>query len=195
LLAGNPDNSVIIVTIGHLSSLQGLLKSQADEISDLDGLSLVNKKADKWICMGGKYPSGKEANFYRPDPGSTVYCVNNWSKTIIFSGWELGTPIITGGTFIKTNLPSDNPVYRAYELYNQFSGRQSWDQTAVMLLLKEGRQLISYVNGNCIVADDGSNTWQSSRSGRHRYIVLKNETSPDQVSNYINRLMAGIKTE
>ncbi len=56
LLAGSPDHSVIILTIGHLSSLQKLLQSPADRYSPLNGKQLVEAKVKKWYCMGWLFP-------------------------------------------------------------------------------------------------------------------------------------------
>lgn len=44
MLSDSPDSSVVIVTIGHLTSLQNLLKSGPDKHSLLTGLRLVEKK-------------------------------------------------------------------------------------------------------------------------------------------------------
>ena len=44
LLTLSPDESVVIVTIGHLSSLQALLQSLPDQISTSNGQKLVNEK-------------------------------------------------------------------------------------------------------------------------------------------------------
>jgi purine nucleosidase len=189
ILAENPDESVVVVTVGHLSSLQGLLQSESDGISDLNGKKLAHKKIREWICMGGQYPEGKEANFYRPDPASTVYCINNWEKEVIFCGWEAGTPVITGGNWLKEKLVPGHPVYRGYELYNNFAGRQSWDQIAVLQLFPQGRKYFTSVKGNCIVASDGSNTWEHNKQGRHRYVVLEPDTG--LVKQLIDNLMAG----
>lgn len=191
LLANNPDESVFIVTVGHLSSLQGLLESHPDEISEMNGQQLVHKKVKQWICMGGHYPEGKEANFYRPDPASTVYCVNKWEKDVIFCGWEAGNPVITGGAWLKETLPESHPVYRGYELYNNFAGRQSWDQIAVLMLLPVGEGFFTYVRGTCIVAIDGSNSWKNSSDGPHRYVVINPEVGAPKISSSIDRLMAG----
>jgi len=191
LLAESPDESVIIVTIGHLTSLQQLLQSERDQISNLNGKSLVHKKVKQWICMGGQYPSGKEANFYRPDPASTVFCVNNWDKDVIFCGWEAGNPIITGGSRVKENLSELHPVYRSYELYNNFAGRQSWDQLAVLQLVNSTCHFFSFVTGNCIVNSDGSNSWENSNTGKHRYLVLNPEIGVKEISSLIDRLMIG----
>jgi inosine-uridine nucleoside N-ribohydrolase len=191
LLAGSPDESVIIVTIGHLTSLQQLLQSKPDQISNLNGKKLVQKKVSRWICMGGQYPSGKEANFYRPDPASTVYCVNHWEKDVVFCGWEAGNLIITGNSWLKENLSAKNPVYRAYELYNNFSGRQSWDQLAVLQLIDSANKYFSFINGQCIIARNGSNTWKIGPNTKHRYLVIKPDININEISSYIDRLMVG----
>jgi purine nucleosidase len=191
LLAGSPDESVVIITIGHLTSLQQLIQSQPDLISKLNGKDLIQKKVKQWICMGGQYPSGKEANFYRPDPVSTVYCVNNWKKDVVFCGWEIGNPVITGGNWLKGNLTTEHPVYRAYELYNNFSGRQSWDQWAILQLVNSTRHFFTFVNGTCIVNPDGSNSWENSKAGKHRYVVLNPKVEFSEISNFIDSLMVG----
>lgn len=191
ILAKHADESLVVVTIGHLSSLQGLLQSGPDKISALNGKELAHKKIKNWICMGGQYPAGKEANFYRPDPGSTIYCLNNWDKEVVLCGWELGNQIITGGDWLKQKLASGHPVYRGYELYNGFSGRQSWDQTAILQLTKKADRFFSFVRGNCIVAPDGSNIWEDDPSGNHRYVVLNSAVDADSVKIFTDHLMAG----
>jgi purine nucleosidase len=191
LLACSPDESVVIVTIGHLTSLQQLLQSQPDPISKLNGKDLIQKKVKQWICMGGQYPSGREANFYRPDPASTVYCVTNWKKDVVFCGWEIGNPVITGGSWLKENLSPGHPVYRAYELYNNFSGRQSWDQLAILQLIDSANEYFSFINGRCIVALDGSNTWKKTKKGKHRYLILNPEIEVKEISHLIDRFMVG----
>ena len=82
--------------------------------------------------MGGMYPGGDEANFIRPDPTSTKATIENWPGQVVFSGWELGNKIITGGEYLQKSLPPESPVWRAYQLYNDFEGRPSWDQASVL---------------------------------------------------------------
>jgi len=113
ILASQPDNSVVIITVGHLTNLKNLLLSQADAHSPLDGIALVRKKVKLWSCMGGKYPGGKEPNFYRPDPDSTVVCVSRWPKQVVFSGAEIGSAIKTGGGTFQKQASPNSPVRRA----------------------------------------------------------------------------------
>ena len=191
LLAKSPKESVTILTIGHLSSLQALLKSKADDVSSLDGINLVKKKVKDWICMGGQFPSGKEANFYRPDPQSTFYCIQNWNKRVVFCGWEAGNKVITGGKRLKEEFSPKHPVYRAYELYNNFAGRSSWDQIAVLQLIDIKDEFFFLKRGTCMIADDGSNTWSDDKTGKHYHIVIQTDTPEENISEYIDKLMAG----
>lgn len=191
LLAESPDNSVTIITIGHLTSLQYLLQSQPDEYSDLDGIELVDKKIKKWICMGGRFPEGKEANFYRPDPASTVYCLKVWSKEVIFCGWEIGNLIITGDSRLHS-LSDQHPVYRSYELFNNFAGRASWDQVAVFLLTDKSHEYFYLESdGYCHVHMDGYNKWIEGAPSNHSYIKFKEEATIPEISNLITGMILG----
>lgn len=189
LLAGSPDESVVIVTIGHLTSLQALLRSSADRHSPLNGRELVRQKAQRWLCMGGQFPRGKEANFYRPDPASTVTCLREWPGAATFCGWEVGNLIQTGGEYLKSSLPAQSPVYRAYQLYNNFKGRASWDQVAVFMLLPEAEQYFDRIaNGYCHVSPDGSNEWRTDARQPHEYVALKPGASAQAIARRMDDL-------
>ncbi|WP_345245378.1 nucleoside hydrolase [Nibrella saemangeumensis] len=190
LLSSSPDASVIVVTVGHLSSWQQLLQSGADQYSTLTGLELARKKLANWYCMGGQFPSGKEANFYRPDPASTQYCLQTWDKPVIFCGWEIGKQITTGGPYLKSKLPSQSPVYRAYALYNGFAGRPSWDQVAVFLLIEQAKAYFDTIKtGYCHINADGSNEWRADRDSLHEYLVFKPGVNPDEIARFMDTMV------
>lgn len=191
LLARQPDRSVVIITIGHLTSLSRLLNSPADAISPLSGKELVAKKVKRWSCMGGQFPQGKEANFYRPDPASTVNCLSKWTLPVTFAGWEVGNQLITGGELFKAHCQPASPVYQAYAHYNAFKGRASWDQVAVLEAV-EGTDPNFQVerNGSCAVFPDGSNEWKTTPASTHSYLKIK--APLEQIRNRIEALMAGI---
>jgi purine nucleosidase len=190
LLSKAADNSVVIITIGHLSSLESLLKSAPDHYSPLNGKELALRKVSKWLCMGGMFPEGKEANFYRPDLPSTVYCLREWSKPVIFAGWEIGTQIVSGGTDLRQELSAESPVYKALELYNHFAGRPSWDQSAVLLLNPGYEQYFSLVsNGFCLIEGDGSNRWIPGVRSNQSYVTIKDGVDPKQIAKLIDAMM------
>lgn len=189
ILSSSADGSVTIVSIGHLTSLQNLLKSTGDVYSSLSGKELALKKVSKWICMGGMFPSGKEANFYRPDPLSTRYCLQEWTNPVVFCGWEVGKEIITGGGELKKDLTTESPVFRSFELYNNFAGRPSWDQVAVLLLTTDSAKYFNTISdGYCHVELDGSNRWVTGTKSNHAYIVIKPGTDNTEISARINNM-------
>jgi inosine-uridine nucleoside N-ribohydrolase len=191
ILSSQPDNSVTIITIGHLTNLSLLLNSKPDKYSPLTGVELVGKKVKLWSCMGGQFPEGKEANFYRPDPQSTVDCLEKWPGKVVFSGWEIGNKIITGGTYLSKMLPEKSPVRRGYELYNDFKGRQSWDQTSVLFAVTSHEYWELKDNGQCIVEKDGSNRWISGPvNPKQAYLAEK--INPAELAKIIDALMSGI---
>ncbi|WP_031527421.1 nucleoside hydrolase [Dyadobacter crusticola] len=188
LLAAEPDQSVVIITIGHLTSLSRLLDSAPDAVSPLNGQELVRRKVVRWSCMGGQFPEGKEANFYRPDPSSTVNSLAKWSLPVTFAGWEVGNQIVTGGAPFKAECDPESPVYKAYELYNGFKGRASWDQVAILEAV-EGADPFFLVNknGQCKVAKDGSNTWVAPPNQNHGYLSMNAEV--ERIRRHIDQLM------
>lgn len=190
LLVGSPDTSVVIVTIGHLSSLSRLLDSPPDSLSPLDGTTLVAQKVKHWSCMGGRFPSGKEANFYRPDPQSTLNSLAKWPAPVTFAGWETGSELVTGGARFKDICPQESPVYRAYELFNNFEGRASWDQVAVLQAVEaEVGYFLPVTDGYCYAYDDGSNEWRQPPDGRrHGYLTIR--ASTETIRGRIEALMA-----
>jgi len=188
ILASSPDHSVVIVSIGYLTNLNNLMRSSSDSISELDGRALVTKKVKKLICMGGKYPSGREWNFYQDAPAARNV-VEHWPAPIVFIGFETGVTVLTGSGLKKT--PVQNPVRRSYELYNDLTDRPSWDQLAVLYAAKLGHENFAQhwesVTGQNNVSEDGSNRWIDRANWHHSYIRLKQ--SPEIFASMIEKLM------
>ncbi len=190
LLARQPDHSVTIVTIGHLTNLKNLLRSGADEYSVLDGKELVGKKVKLLVCMGGEYPAGREWNFYQ-DAGSSRYVVDQWPTRIVFAGFGLGRNIITGT--LLAQLPADNPVRLSYLLHNDFQGRPSWDQLAVLYAAgradENAQRFVLSKPGINTIKKDGSNAWKAHPGGSHFYLSLGQPAQ--RVAETIDNLMMG----
>ncbi len=188
LLAGQPERSVTLITIGYLTNLEGLLKSKPDTYSSLDGLSLVKSKVKKVICMGGKYPQGREWNFYQ-DAGATQYVVSNWPTPIVFCGFEIGVSVLTGSRLHSAGL--GNPVKKSYVLYNNLTDRSSWDQVAVLYGVLDKKHRTGYwelEQGNNVISDDGSNTWKKGKSKYTRFRMLNradNQTFVDLIYQFM----------
>jgi inosine-uridine nucleoside N-ribohydrolase len=138
ILAGRPDGSVVMISVGFLTNLDALLESGPDELSPLDGVELVRKKVKHWACMGGRYPSSGEGSEFNlaTYPEATAYVLGHWPTPATFSGGELGEKILTGARLMKKYEPARSPVARAYREYTGGKDRMSWDQTAALFAVR-----------------------------------------------------------
>ena len=189
VLARQPDGSVVIVSIGPLTNLRNLLRTGPDEHSKLGGHELVKRKVRAWVCMGGKFPAGREYNLVS-DGSAAAYVVRNWPTRVVFSGHEIGNAILTGPGLKQA--PTTSPVRRAYELYNGLTSRPSYDQTAVLFAVRGLSGGLADLwslksNGRLVVNDDGSDVWRESSEQTQSYLVTK--IAPPRIAKIIEQLM------
>jgi len=190
ILSKQKDSSVIIVSIGFLTNLKNLLLSGPDTFSSLSGRDLVAKKDKHWVAMAGGFPRYKETNVRR-DSASSYYVINNWPTSVIFSGFEIGSNVLTGLHLINAG-PKDSPVRLAYAMSipkrpHAKNGHKSWDQTALLVAARGIKPYYSFKRGYFIVNSDGSNAWKDDPFGLHKHLVQKMD--PDSVAQIIEQLM------
>jgi inosine-uridine nucleoside N-ribohydrolase len=176
ILSSQPDTSVTIVTVGFLTNLSNLLRSEADDNSPLRGRDLVSIKVKRLVSMAGTFPEGREFNVYM-DSAASEYLFRQWPVEIIFSGFEIGWDIRTGIKLIESEI-NNSPVKDAFSISIPMSeedkdGRMSWDQTAVLIAVYGTEGFFDSVNGTIVINKDGSNSWQADPDGRHIYVVQK----------------------
>jgi inosine-uridine nucleoside N-ribohydrolase len=193
ILNEQPDKSVTIVTVGFLTNLNNLLKSQADNISPLSGMDLVSKKVKKLVSMAGKFPQGREFNVFM-DSVASEYVYKNWPGEIIFTGFEIGWEIRTGLRIMKSEI-KNSPVKDVFKISIPLSeedkyGRMSWDETAVLIGVYGTEGFFNTVRGRIIVNPDGSNGWENDPQSKQEYVVQKMPVS--QMSNFIEDRMMHI---
>lgn len=186
LLAQQPDQSVVVASIGQMTNLAQLLVSPPDQFSPLSGLELVAKKVTLLSCMGGSYPTGREFNFFMDAEGAKVV-VDTWPSTVVFSGLEIGLQLLTGKRLWE-QVREDNPIRKSYELYvGPDSNRYSWDQTAVLVAVRGLQDYWTAVEGtNSLNVTAGTNTFVAGE-GKQRYLVAKMD--PTEVAQQIEDLM------
>lgn len=110
-LAAEPDHTVVIVSTGFSTNLAQLLASPADDVSPLDGRSLVAAKVKLLAITAGDVVRGQPEFNTARDP---------LSARIVFDQWP--TPVVVGEWHVGANLPfpvdalgasPDNPVLTA----------------------------------------------------------------------------------
>ncbi len=195
VLQNQPNGSVVIVSVGHLTNLDRLLK-------DGTGFNLANSKVSELVVMGGGFPTRcGEANLTRgTSPGNararaaTEYVIENWPTALTFSGFEIGYAIKQGEDLKAT--PAINPVREAYRLHHQnFTGNSNWDwptydQTAVLYGARALGPGDSYWNlqaNGTVVFDGNCTSWNGSANSRHAYLKKKMDTN--QLGEIIEGLM------
>ncbi len=193
LLAGQPDGSVTIVTVGFLTNMANLLESKPDRYSPLDGAALVKKKVKQLVsmaaCFGNEMGTFREFNVEQ-DVLASRYAFVNWPTPVLFSGFEIGSRIFTGLPLVNSNYrnsPGKDVFAWSIPLDKEDkNGRMSWDQTAVLVAVKGYAPYYSVVEGRMICNANGSNNWDRSGKG-HFYLVEKMPIV--QVTTIINQLM------
>jgi inosine-uridine nucleoside N-ribohydrolase len=190
LLAAQPDDSVTIISVGFLTNLAALLESQADAHSPLTGPELVSRKVALYVQMGGRYPVQEPGDYNLGlDAPSSHAVITNWPTPILFSGGEIGDEVITGTERLREATTAENPVHRAYEIFNDFAGRFSWDQTAVLAGVRGPEPLWSVADDGYFEFDpDGAYRWQSTPDKDHAFLLAKAPIAT--VEDLIERLMA-----
>jgi len=178
-LASQPDGSVVIASIGYFENLQALLQSGPDQFSSLSGSALVAKKVKMLVAMAGCYPSVPACaaeNNVVGNPAAAQYVAANWPTKLVWSGYEVGSQFLTGGS-LSDSHPSSSPVRAAYEAY--FQGVQnhqyySWDLTAVYHAIRPADPLLTEVGPgtNVVNASTGVNTFTTSPTGNQYYLNL-----------------------
>ena len=189
ILSSQPDNSVVICTIGFFTNLKDLLLSAGDEYSSLPGKELVAKKVKHLVSMAGLFPQGREFNVFCDTPASKVVA-EQWPTEIVFSGFEIGNAILTGKKLVASDI-ADSPVKDAYVqcfAEGDPDGRQSWDHTAVLVAVKGYEPYYNVERGTFnIVDDEGTNSWTPDAAGKHLRLIEK--LSPAQMAGLIDNYM------
>ena len=188
-LAGEPDTSVVVVTVGFFTNLRDLLLSGPDSLSERTGRELVERKVKRLVSMAGLFPEGKEFNVYCDVPASKVVA-EEWPTEIVFSGFEIGNVILTGKKLVQMNV-ENSPVKDAYALCfaeGDPEGRMSWDHTAVLVAIKGYEPYFDVERGTFHVVDDeGTNNWVANPNGRDLRLIEK--MPPTEVASLIENYM------
>lgn len=184
VLSEQPDNSVVIVTVGFMTNMADLLASTADEYSTMNGKELIKAKVKKLVSMAGTFPDGREYNLYK-DMRASKFAFENWPTEIIYSGFEIGAKVQTGYKLIKNDEIENSPVRDVYRMKID-KNRSSFDHTAVLVAVRGVDPYYELVEGKITVNWDGSNGWDIDGEGQY-YLVEKMKA--DKVADLIDELM------
>ena len=205
VLAGQPNGSVVICSVGFLTNMRRLLETKPDGISSLDGKALVSRKVKKWVAMACKYPKGKEYNS-KWDAESSRIALEQWPTPVVFSDVDYGFDVHSGRVLAESpekgrnpvrdvfagNLPGkevflSNPAKWLRACYG-LNGRSSWDQTAVLAAVRGESSYFNVNRGRYrMIGKDGEDEWSPEENGPHMRITEK--VSKAEVGRIIDELI------
>ena len=180
----NAEGKVDIVAVGPLTNIKNLLQSAADDISPLDGVSLVKEKVDKMYLMGGAFIENyddrpqvfAEWNIVQDVP-SARYVAEYFPCEMLYSPHEIGNRV-------KTKMQNtDNHVWfsmRSFAIaekkpYEPTFYRESWDPVTCLVATNEESDLFSYSEYGKIEIDERGRTVFKKEAGKHRFMLVNDK--------------------
>lgn len=192
ILSGQTGKSVTIVSVGFFTNLAGLLNSTADEYSPLNGHDLVVAKVKQLVSMAARIDSGGTGGYefnVMVDAAASQKVFSDWPTPVIISGFEIGEKILTGNRLIQNDAIQNSPVKDAFRVALQKDkntvGRNSWDQTAVLVAVRGIAPYFKYRKLNFGVKDDGKNVLVPGE----KFTYLEFKKTPVEIATIIEDLM------
>ncbi len=190
LLAVQPDQSVIIISVGFSTTLADLLETTADEFSPLTGRELVASKVKLTSIMAGNFGSKpiKEFNI-RCDIPAAQKLFDQWPAPIVLSPFELGRRVRYPATSIENdfNWAQPHPLIEAYCSYLKMPyNRPMWDPSSVLYAIDPASDLFTRSEEGYITVDENGFSWFLPKTGgRDRILSIDNRQADRMQKRFI----------
>lgn len=182
-LAGRPDGSVVMVSVGFMTNFARLLDSPPDDASPMSGEDLVRAKVRLYVQMAGAF-SAKRAPEYNVhvDAEASRVVYERWPTPLIASGYEIGEAILYPASSIEKDFAwaPAHPVVEGYRRYMDFPyDRQTWDLTAVLHAVRPDHGYFGLSHpGEIRLGEKSVTLFEERAAGRRRFLTA----SPEQVA-------------
>ena len=205
-LAAAADHSVAIASIGMLTNLAALLKTDRD---------LVARKVKTLAIMGGGYPhsdvtsaavdaagrSGRNANGCECNfccaynhgldravaSAASAYVVENVPPEVhvVYSGMEVGVRVLSGGP-LTACAPKEDPCRQAF-IDNEGAGNRQLDPLTTLVAVRgPAAAACSYSDAggrNTVDAATGTNKWVDGPPTNQTFLLLHNASAAGEAIN------------
>ncbi|MBN1131935.1 MAG: nucleoside hydrolase [Bacteroidales bacterium] len=196
LLAGAPDTSVVIITVGFSTNISRLLNSEPDEYASLNGKELIIKKVKYLSMMAGNYERSeglKEFNVYM-DEESARNVFSNWPTQILVSGFKVGLSILFPASSIENdfNYVDHHPMVEAYRCYLPMPyDRPTWDLTAVLAVIEKDSAFFGYSPVGRVSVTPDEFIFQEDKEGNVTFLTVTEEEAQRIKKRFVT-LISGI---
>ena len=193
LLAESNEKFTLAVT-GPLYNIGRLLDSEADEISPLDGVSLVREKVELLAVMGGNFENTLK-NYPEIFAEWNIKCDIKAAKTTVdkcpvktvFLPFEAGYDMITGAENVK-KYGEDRPSSYSFICHGSKNGRHSWDPATILYAVcGEYCCFEESPAGKISIDDNGITSFSECENGLHHFLRLKK--SKEEIASIIDKLI------
>jgi len=193
-MLADSDEKITLVATGPLYNIGRLLDSKADEVSPLDGVSLVREKVELLAVMGGNfentlkdYPEIFAEWNIRCDIKAAQTTVDKCPVKTVFLPFEAGYDMITGAENVK-KYGEDRPSSYSFICHGSRNGRHSWDPaTALYAIYGEYGCFEESPAGTISINDNGITSFAECENGLHHFLRL---TKPKaEIAAIIDRLI------
>jgi len=173
--------NAVLCAVGPFSNIAALLESDGDEISPLDGVSLVRERCAKVVVMGGSFVPSADG---RPSPewnaridiAATQTMVRLCPVPLVFSPFELGENMLTGKPMMD-QYGEKTPLSLSFICFSDTlarGGRHSWDPaTAVYAVEGVGDLFEEGPRGTVTVDNEGRTILTPNPTGLHSVLRIK----------------------
>lgn len=190
----------VLCAIGPFNNIAALLDSPADEISSLDGVSLVQKHCARLAVMAGGFVPGKDGRNIPEwnalvDAAATRRMVELCPVPITFLPFETGLNMLTGGSMME-KYGERTPLSYAYIHFadtRAIGGRHSWDPALVLCAVEGCRDFFDEeLRGTVSVDDDGRTVLHHDLHGLHSVLTIRphsgltEQQCKDRIAEYID---------
>jgi inosine-uridine nucleoside N-ribohydrolase len=184
-LAGMPDGSHKIISMGCLTEIEALLSSAADGISPLTGSELMADKVISIDAMGGRFPtsSTSESNVQGDEPAAN-YVAANTPVPIYWATYGAGNDV--NHTLPTAGYSGQGAYKKAWQAYG-VSSRPSWDLISVINAIEPDAGLFTTSEAGNVTFNAGT-AWTANASGKNYY--LTKSVAASVVQDYINTRLA-----
>lgn len=178
ILAQQPDNSVVISSVGFSTNLARLLDTPADEYSPLTGKELVAKKVKLLVPMAGHMSDTTycEYNVIKDIPAAQKVFAE-WPTPMAISPFEVGLAIEYPGASIVGDFgwAPQHPMVEAYRAFGKGDityDRPTWDLTSVLYAVEGDSWFTMSQPGDVVINSKGASIYTPCEDGRMIYMMV-----------------------
>lgn len=180
VLSQQPDNSVVMISVGPKTNIARLLQSNPDKRSPMSGMDMIKSKVSNYVMMGGDFRESAAPEFnIKTDADAAREVFKDWPTPIVISGFDIGKKVYFPATSIEKDYGyvKDHPVAEAYRAYAKMPyDRPTWDLTAVLYAARPDHGYFHLSEPGQVTVDEKAVThFTPAKDGKHRYFILPDD--------------------